>query len=174
MKKFLIFFAIGSLLLVAQSIWSVFFHTRSAPEFVFILVVFSGIYHKPFGGMILAFILGFMVDSLTGLMPGLFASIYTLVFVFCRLAGRRFYMRSYPFQVLIVLATTLLAKILEYIVLNWLAERGHPGLAFFWPMWPLFVWNALAAIPLIGWLERTEQRLSDRYMHHVFEHRGFI
>lgn len=167
MKKFFVFLLTGLALVIAQSIWRTTIPWwNTAPDFVFIFIVYSGVYRSPFIGPMLAFLLGFVVDALWGIFPGLFASIYTLIFFIARLSGRRFYIRSYPFQILIIIAMTFAAKLLETIILSTL-EIGHGLSPMIWSsIWRQIVWNALFATPVVMILEHIEQSFSEDYMEH--------
>jgi rod shape-determining protein MreD len=163
-KKFLVFFLLGLLLLIAQAIWRMLFPGwRTSPEFLFILVVYSGVNRNPFIGPILAFCFGFMTDSLWGVQPGLTAATYTIVYFLSRLSGRRFYIRSYVYQVLIVALMTFLAKALVWFILSTLDSTADLGAVFWTTVWRQMLWNGLFAIPVVSQLERMEQRVSEDY-----------
>lgn len=164
MKKLFAFLFTGFLLLVFQSIWRVIFSDGPAvPDLVFILVVYSGMYRSAFTGAILAFVFGFFSDVLWGLQPGLFASVYTMVFFFSRLSGRRFYMRSYMFQVIIIVLMTVVAKLFELLVLAALGLGENFSAAIWATVWRQMLWNGLLAIPVVLLLERIEQATAEEH-----------
>jgi rod shape-determining protein MreD len=164
MKKFFVFFLLGLLLLFAQSVWRMLFPWwRTSPELLFILVVYSGVYRNPFIGPILAFSFGFISDSLWGAQPGLSAAVYAVIYFLSRLSGRRFYIRSYLYQVLIVALMTFLAKLLVWFTLSTLDFADDLGTLFWSTVWPQMFWNGLFAIPVVTQLERVEAKVSEDY-----------
>ncbi len=164
MKKFVLFFLIGILLLIAQSIWRMLFPWwRTSPEFLFILVVYSGVNRNPFIGPILAFSFGFITDSLWGVQPGLTAAVYTIVYFLSRLSGRRFYIRSFVYQVLIVAFMTFVAKGLVYFVLSTLGYSDDLAPVFWSTVWRQMLWNGLFAVAVVTQLERVEAKVSEDY-----------
>ncbi|HPQ67784.1 MAG TPA: rod shape-determining protein MreD [bacterium] len=167
MKKFFLFLAVGFLLIIAQSIWRMTIPLGS-PDFIFIMIVYSGIYRNRLIGPLLAFVLGICIDALYGLQPGMFAVIYTASFFLARLSGRRFYMRSYPFQLLIVVAITALAKLLQFAILRTLDPQPNLAALIWDSTWRQMIWNGVFAIPIVSVLERidlwTEDDYSDRFM----------
>ncbi|MDP8222285.1 MAG: rod shape-determining protein MreD [Candidatus Lernaella stagnicola] len=174
MRKFVAYLVAALLFAVLQSILKRLFGTQTGPEFLFILVIFSGVYHKPFGGLILAFILGFVADSLWGLMPGLYAALFTITFAVCRIAGRRFYMRSHLFQIAIIAAMTFGVKLLEITFLNSVETRTNLGWGTYLILWRPLLWNAIFAIPVIFVLDRFEQFFGDEYASQFIDRREFL
>lgn len=174
MKKFVIYFLIGLLCLVLQAVWMNLFNLKTGPEFLFMLVVFSGVYHHPFGGLILSFIFGYTVDAQWGLMPGLFAMLFTILFGVSRTAGRRFYIRSFTFQILIITVMTLFIKTIEGLILTVFTDlAGFSGEFFKLTGWTL-LWNALLAIPVFSLLEKIEHKFTDVHVSQFSERRGIL
>jgi rod shape-determining protein MreD len=174
LRKFAAYLAIGFALVAFQSIIKRILGVQSGPELLFILVVFSGVYHKPFGGLILAFIFGFVTDALWGLLPGMYAALYTMSFALCRVAGRRFHMRSAVFQILIVLVMTLAAKLAEMTFLGSVEARLDFSWSLYLSIWRPLVWNTLFAVPVVAFLERFERLFGDEYASQFLEKRGIL
>jgi rod shape-determining protein MreD len=173
-KKLLAYLAAGLLALVVQALWRTVFHAGSGPEFLFLLVIFSGIHHRLFGGLLLAFVFGYIVDALWGLMPGLFAVLYAATFAACRLIGRRFYQRSFAFQLFIVGAATLALKIVESVVVTWVEARADSPLTMLWQAWPAVFWNLALAAPAMVAYERLEKSFADEYASQFLVRRGIL
>jgi len=173
-KKFLLFLVVGLLALVVEAVWRTVFHTDSGPEFLFMLVVFSGVRHRLFGGLLLAFMFGYLVDALWGLMPGLFAVLYAGAFLACRLVGGRFYQRSFLFPVFVVVAATLAAKTVESIVVKSVEGRADSYLAVLWHSWPVFFWNFALAAPTMAIYERLEKTFTDEYANQFLVKKGIL
>lgn len=174
MKKLLTFLVVGLLLVVLQAMLKTLFGLKTGPELPFIFIVFSGVYHRPFGGLLLAFGLGLVMDALWGLLPGLYAALYPLAFMLCRIAGRRFHMRSILFQILLVVLMTLAVKTVQIFFLGWVDARSTTRAAMFLAAWPVLAWNAAFAVPTVGLLEWVEKTLTDEYATQFVERRGIL
>lgn len=174
MKKFSLFFLIGFLCLVLQAVWMNLFNLKTGPEFLFMLVVFSGVYHQPFGGLILSFIFGYFIDAQWGLMPGLFSVLYTILFGVCRITGRRFYIRSFAFQLLIITVMTLFIKTIEGLILTFVADLAGFNKDFLRMTGQTLFWNMLLAIPVFSLLERIERKFTELHVNQFSEQRGIL
>jgi rod shape-determining protein MreD len=174
MRKVLLFASVGFLFLAVQALWQQLFALRAGPEFVFLLVIFSGVRHRFFGGLLLAFVFGYFVDALWGLLPGLYPILYAATFAACRLAGRRFYLRSFVFQLLIAAVATLAAKTAQAGILA-AADVGRGS--FFdvlAPAWRSVLWNTLLALPVMALLERLEKPFAEEYANQFLVRRGIL
>jgi len=69
------------------------------------MVVYIGIFQGPWKGIFLAFLLGYIMDVLSGSIVGLYAFLRILTFLFTKLACENFYLKSAPSQIIL---TTLL------------------------------------------------------------------
>ncbi|MDD2672107.1 MAG: rod shape-determining protein MreD [Syntrophales bacterium] len=87
------FFAL--VFLVFQTmILDLFFLGKMSLEISLILVIFAGFYMDAMRGGIMAFVLGFLLDCITGSITGIFAFYYVSVFFVSRIVSNRVYAES--------------------------------------------------------------------------------
>lgn len=131
------------------------------PDLMLVLVVWAGLRLPFVGGVVCAFVVGVVVDLLSGSPPGLFGLVYSLVFVVCRHLGGIVRLDGFAGRAILVLCAALWAGI---AVLLARLFRGPVGFG-----WHVVAWittksiiTAVAAVvlfPCIDWAWLAFSRL---------------
>lgn len=109
-----VFFLFALLLVVFQmTVPDIFFSGRIGVELSLVLVIYAGFYLSFAGGAVFSFLLGFVLDCLTGTISGLFTLSYSVTFVIAALFSLRMYAEKFPFIALF----TFVAAIAEGILI---------------------------------------------------------
>ncbi len=82
-------------------------------EISLIVVIYAGLYMDAIKGGALSFLLGFLLDSMTGVMPGLYVFLYGTIFVL----SNRLSCRVYPEGITFIIVFTFLCSIYHGIVI---------------------------------------------------------
>ncbi|MGD0277033.1 MAG: rod shape-determining protein MreD [Syntrophales bacterium] len=91
MKLFLLFVPLSFFLAVLQSIVpDLLFFSGIGFEISLILVIYQGFHFEPLKGGLLSFILGFLVDTMSGAPTGLYMFLYVCLFSMTTLIARAF------------------------------------------------------------------------------------
>lgn len=119
MKKYLLFGTATIFMLFFQRIWMEYFPILGAgPDLVLLTLVYFAAFHDPIKGLFLAFVLGFINDALFGYHPGMYATIYTIIFWTMHQLGKNFYLRSIMFQFVAAITVTIAFTLIEFIILT--------------------------------------------------------
>jgi len=110
------------LLTIQIGVFDTLFFGKIAPEISLILVVYAGFFMSIMRGGTLSALLGFFMDSMTGVEPGFFLLSYALVFLICKVVAFNVYVEGRIFALGLTFACTLLEKLL--IVLMYEALYG--------------------------------------------------
>ncbi len=103
MRRFIFSLFLGVILLTLQTTLLTFFPIqRIRPDFVFIQILYLGLFYPPVSGGILAFFLGFLMDLFSGNSFGLYTLCRPLIFYMTQLFKGRFYLESFTSQFLFV------------------------------------------------------------------------
>jgi rod shape-determining protein MreD len=106
-------------MLFLQRVWVEFFPLfGSGPDVMLLFLVYFALFHDPLKGVILVFSVGFAHDVLLGYLPGLHATIYTVLFGLAYQFGKNFYLRSIVFQVTAALLVTIAYSTIEFLMLS--------------------------------------------------------
>lgn len=123
MIYYLLLPVLSLLLLVIQiGVFDTLFFGRIAPEISLILVVYAGFFMSTMKGGTLSALLGFFMDSMTGVEPGFFLLSYALVFLVCKVVAFKAYVGGVIFATGFTFVCALLEKFL--IVLMYEALYG--------------------------------------------------
>jgi len=134
MKRILLFFLLGVLVLTFQTTLLRFFPIqRIRPDFMLIFTLYLGFSFPPIPGGILAFLLGYLVDLLSGNTLGLYAFSRPLLFYGAFLFKSKFYLEGFPSQFIFVF---LLAFLEGILILMFLALLSPEPL--FWGLYPSY------------------------------------
>jgi rod shape-determining protein MreD len=89
-------------------------------ELSLIVVIYGGLYMDIVKGGVQAVILGFLLDSVTGVMPGLFTFIYLAVFAIANLLSYR----VYPEGIVTVMILTFFCSLVEGMIIMLIYKIG--------------------------------------------------
>lgn len=99
----LVFFLLGFILIAFQT---TFFHYfpdwLGRPDLAFILLVFSGYKFAWFPGLLLAFLLGWLMDVTSGVFPGTYLLLVLVVFSFVKFLSQNSSVKDTVFQIPLV------------------------------------------------------------------------
>jgi cell shape-determining protein MreD len=110
----LLFAIIGFILLVLENLLRVSAPIwNTAPQLTFLLILFFGFTGHPIRSVLFSFLLGLMIDSICGNVPGLFAISYVLSASVVVALRRYFYLRSAVYEILTVLMMTAFAGLVR-------------------------------------------------------------
>ncbi len=79
------------LLTIQITVFDIFFLGKIAPEISLILVIYAGFYLGVGRGSALSVVMGFFMDCMTGVVPGLFVFVYLLIFLISSVISLRVY-----------------------------------------------------------------------------------
>ncbi len=124
MKRFLILFVTGVLLLTVQTtLLASSSIQKIRPDLVLIFILYLGFSFSTFSGGILAFLMGYLMDLFSGNVLGLYTFTRPLIFFSAQLFRNRFYWEGISFQCLFVFMFTVLEGFLILALLSGL----NPG-----------------------------------------------
>ncbi len=117
-----LFLPVFSLLLLTLQVtfFNIFPLGKFFPDMSLILVIYAGFYLSLTRGGVLSVVLGFIMDCITGFMPGFFILNYMLVFMISNLAAFRLYAGGMIFVASFTVLCVLIEKamiVLTYAVL---------------------------------------------------------
>ncbi len=113
MIYYLILPVFSLLLLTLQiGVFDVLFFGKIAPEISLILVVYAGFFMNIMRGGVLSVLLGFCMDSITGVEPGFFLLSYTLLFLICKVVASHIYVGGKIFSLCFTFVCALFEKLL--------------------------------------------------------------
>jgi rod shape-determining protein MreD len=145
MKLSLLFFAIGILLVLLQSIWLRFLPLSPiVPDLTLLLCVYWGLHHPSVGAVLGSFMLGYSVDVVSNELLGVNAFAMSLVFLMVYLSSRSVWLHNPVVSVLVVLlasVTKVAAFVLVWAIFATVESRWMGALA-------TFLLEALVAVAL--------------------------
>ncbi|MBN2254302.1 MAG: rod shape-determining protein MreD [Deltaproteobacteria bacterium] len=89
-------------------------------ELSLIVVIYGGLYMDAVKGGVLSLLLGFLLDSMTGVMPGLYTFIYVAVFALTK----RLSYRVYPEGITTVILLTFFCSLAEGMIIVLIYKTG--------------------------------------------------
>jgi len=110
------------LLTIQITIFDILFFGKAGLEISLILVVYAGLHLSLARGGVLSFILGFLLDCITGVMPGFFVLNYMLIFLISKAVSLKVYGGGMIFTAGFTVICALFGKLL--IVLMYEALYG--------------------------------------------------
>lgn len=146
MKRILLFFLLGVLVLTFQTTLLRFFPIqRIRPDFMLIFTLYLGFSFSPIPGAILAFFLGYLVDLLSGNTFGLYTFSRPLLFYGAYLFKSKFYVEGFSSQFIFVFLLAFLEGILILMFLTLLSPEPLLGLypSYFVSLFPQATFTAL-------------------------------
>lgn len=160
----LLFMVVAGVIALTLQTTSFGFMIRAAykPELMMILVVWASLRTSFVPGMGFAFAGGIVVDTLSGSPSGLFAVIYSIVFVACGYSNATFDIDSQPGRAVTIFVSTLACGFLVMLI-RWLegpAELGWLGVELILLKSLVTGAAALAMIPLLDRLWAGFSRLA--------------
>jgi rod shape-determining protein MreD len=134
MRLSLLFFAIGILLVLLQSIWLRFVPLSPiVPDLTLLLCVYWGLYHPSVGAVLGSFMLGYSVDVVSNELLGINAFAMSLVFLTVYLSSRSVWLNNPVVSTLVVLLasfTKVAAFILVSVIFANLEDRWMGALRY--------------------------------------------
>ncbi|MEA3487518.1 MAG: hypothetical protein U9R20_07660 [Thermodesulfobacteriota bacterium] len=128
------------LLAIQVTVFDILFFGKTGLEISLILVVYAGFYLSIIRGIALAFVLGFLLDCITGVVPGFFVLSYVLIFLISKGASLKIYARGMVFTMGFIFVCVLLEKFL--IILMY---RGLYGINVFYDILSISLLQAVVA-----------------------------
>ncbi|MEA1971079.1 MAG: hypothetical protein U9N37_05615 [Thermodesulfobacteriota bacterium] len=128
------------LLVIQVTVFDILFFGKTGLEISLILVVYAGFYLSIIRGIALAFVLGFLLDCVTGVVPGFFVLSYVLIFLISKGTSLKIYARGMVFTMGFIFVCVLLEKFL--IILMY---RGLYGINVFYDILNISLLQAVAA-----------------------------
>ncbi|MFH1623739.1 MAG: rod shape-determining protein MreD [Pseudomonadota bacterium] len=108
MRLFLGFSATGLLFLcIETTLFNYFSGVPVKPDLILVMVVYLGIFRGPIIGIVLAFTLGYLMDTLSGSIIGLYSFLRIITFLLTKLACVNFYLNSVFTQTILVLVLSI-------------------------------------------------------------------
>ncbi len=146
MSKYILFSLVTVLALFLQRIWVEYVPLfGTGPDLTLLILIYFAAFHDPVKGLVVAFLLGFSNDILFGYHPGLYVTIYVILFASMYLLGKSFYLRSVLFQLSIAAIVMLAFGVLEFVLLSFLSVALEIRIALWWSLpWRMLL-NVLVA-----------------------------
>ncbi len=124
MKRVLLFFLLGVLVLTFQTTLLRFFPIqRIRPDFMLIFTLYLGFSFPPIPGGVLAFVLGYLVDLFSGNTLGLYTFSRPLVFYGAYLFKSKFYLEGFFSQFIFVFLLTFLEGLFILMFLTFVSPE---------------------------------------------------
>jgi rod shape-determining protein MreD len=118
MPRIIITLILGYLLIVLASVWHDIFGIYVRPDFLIILVVYTGIKAPDYKGAVAVALLGFMMDIFSGYLVGLFMLISLFNFIFTIMAARLISFDALWTRTAFVLFAYIVQQVLLFLILN--------------------------------------------------------
>ncbi len=156
------------LLAIQTTLFTLFPHWLGRPDLVFILLVFSVYKFSWFPGLLLAFLLGWLLDVASGMFPGTYPLLALLVFVVVKFLTQNSPVKETAYQIPLVGGSYFMVQSFCYLFFS----LTRPDLLPSWS-WSRVVQETfillVASIPcfvLFNWLyeKSTKRRLVSRSM----------
>jgi len=112
------------LLTIQINVFDIFFLGKIAPEISLILVVYAGFFLGIARGGTLSVVLGFFMDCMTGVVPGLFVISYLLIFLISNIVSFRVYAGGMIFTTVFTVVCVLFEKLLIIMIYKALYGMG--------------------------------------------------
>ena len=118
MRLSLLFFVIGILLVLVQSIWLRFMPLSPVvPDLTLLLCVYWGLHHPSVGAVLGSFMLGYSVDVVSNELLGINAFALSLVFLTVYLSSRSVWLNNPIVSALVVLLATF-TKVAAFVLVS--------------------------------------------------------
>lgn len=158
----LIFLLLGVFLLVAETSFLQFFpHWLGQPDLVFILLVFTAYKFDWFRGLMIAFLLGWMTDVVSGLFLGTYLLVAVLLFTIVKFLSQNNPVKETAYQIPLVGISYFVVQCVFYLLFS----MAQPGSLPSWS-WIRVVQETLivvvAAIPCFVFLNWLYEKLKIR------------
>lgn len=128
------------LLAIQVTVFDVLSFGKTGLEISLILVIYTGFYLSIIRGIALSFVLGFFLDCITGVIPGVFVLSYVLIFLISKGVSLKVYARGVVFTIGFTFACVLFEKFL--IILMY---RGLYGINVFYDILSISLLQAVIA-----------------------------
>jgi len=111
MKQFFVLL-LGGLIIIIQTLpWNYLVPRVIQLNFSFVLVIFLALYHPSISGWLLAFLLGYMLDALSGVPTGLLPLVNLIAFFIIRVARRLILIEGLLSQAILVFTLSFSADL---------------------------------------------------------------
>jgi len=100
------------LLAIQINVFEIFPFGKTGLEISLILVIYAGFYLSIIRGITLSFVLGFFLDCITGVVPGVFVLCYVLIFFISKAVSLKIYARGIVFTMCFTFICVLFEKAL--------------------------------------------------------------
>jgi len=87
------------------------------PDLIIIMVAYLGIFQSPVTGVLLAFTLGLLMDTLSGGVIGLYALLRIITFILTKLTSKNFYLRGVLPQIILLTVLSVIDGVLMLSIL---------------------------------------------------------
>lgn len=113
---FFIFLLLGILTVCIQStVLNLFQQFPIKPDLVILIIAYLGIFHEPTKGIIISFILGFFLDTLSGSSTGLFSLLRIITFLLVWLTSSNLYLKNAISQIFLIFLLNIIDGVLFVI-----------------------------------------------------------
>lgn len=103
-------------LILQVSVFDIVFLGRATPEISLILVIYAGFYLSVLRGGVLSVVLGYCMDCLTGVVPGLFVTTYLVIFLISSFVSFRAYVGGMIFATAFTVMSVFLENLLIILI----------------------------------------------------------
>jgi rod shape-determining protein MreD len=157
MKLSVLFFAIGILLVLLQSVWLRFLPLSPiVPDLTLLLCVYWGLHHPSVGAVLGSFMLGYSVDVVSNELLGVNAFALSLVFLTVYLSSRSVWLHNPVVSALVVLLASF-TKVAAFVLVSAMFATVESRWMGALPYVFLEALVALALAPLVFTLLRRVQ-----------------
>jgi rod shape-determining protein MreD len=158
------FFLLGFILIAFQTTFYHHFpHWLGRPDLTFILLVFSGYKFGWFSGLLLAFLLGWLMDVTSGVIPGTYLLMVITVFSIVKFFSQNSVVKDTVFQIPLVGVSYFIVQCFFYLFFS----MSHPDSLPPWS-WSQVVQETLillvAAIPCFVIFNWIFEKLTTRHL----------
>jgi rod shape-determining protein MreD len=129
---FFVFLFLGILTVCLQStVLNIFPQFPVKPDLVILIIAYLGVFHEPTKGIIVAFILGFFLDTLSGSPTGLFSFLRIITFLFVWMASSNLYLKNALSQIFLIILLSIIDGVL-FILFMYILSASYN-------IWPFFI-----------------------------------
>lgn len=101
------------------------------PDLVIIIIAYLGVFHEPTRGIIIAFVLGFFLDTLSGSTTGLFSLLRIITFLLVWLTSSNLYLKNALSQIFLIILLHIIDGALFILLMFFLGVSYN--------IWPFFI-----------------------------------
>ncbi len=160
--SFFVFSLIGAAIIVIQStLLPAFPEWLARPDLLFVLVSFVAYTFSWVNGLVFVFILGWLVDSVSGIYLGVFPLQYVLVFSLLKIVCEKSPLKEVAYQIPLVAVSYFVSKIAFYVLFAFILPETLSEISWMKVIQETII-LVVVTVPMFLFFSRLYEYLSDK------------